>query len=122
MQRNIQREVTVSSKTRRKIPLTAAKYTTLGCFLVPLYRGVVPQKRPPGFAFRHCPDGRSTMINNKFLLLCELAVRAKHIYNLVDVHLLHCLAGRCQILTWVEVTWVLSQILADSSCHGKTRV
>ena len=118
----MQREATVSSKTRRNIPLTAAKYTTLGCFLYLYYRGGRPQKRPPGFAFRHCPDGRSTMINNKILLLCELAVRAEHIYNLVDVHLLHCLAGWCQILTWVEVTWVLSQILADSSCHGKTRV
>ena len=33
------------------------------------------------------------------LLLSELAVRTEHIHNLVDVHLLHVLARRLEILT-----------------------
>ena len=57
---------------------------------------------------------------NSLLLLSELAVRTEHIHNLVDVHLLHVLTSWLQVLTWVEVTWVLSEVLADSSSHGET--
>ena len=52
----------------------------------------------------------------------ELAIRTKNVNDLVDVHLLHVLASWLQLLTWVEVTRVLSQVLADSSSHGETRV
>ena len=40
----------------------------------------------------------------------------------MDVHLLHVVTSRSEILTWIEVRWVLSEMLADSSGHGKTRV
>lgn len=53
-------------------------------------------------------------------LLSELAVRTEHIHNLVDVHLLHVLTSRLQILTWVEVSRMLSEVLTDSCSHGKT--
>ena len=53
-------------------------------------------------------------------LLSELAVRTEHIHNLVDVHLLHVLTSRLQILTWVEVSRMLSEVLTDSRSHGKT--
>ena len=56
------------------------------------------------------------------LALSQLAVAAEHIHNLVDVHLLHVLACRLQILTWVEVARMLSQMLTDGSSHGETRV
>ena len=53
-------------------------------------------------------------------LLCELAVRAEYVHNLVDVHLLHVLTCWLEVLTWVEVSRMLSEVLADSSCHGET--
>ena len=53
-------------------------------------------------------------------LLCQFTIRTKHINNLVDVHLLHVLTSWTEVLTWVEVLWMLSEILAYSSCHGKT--
>ena len=40
--------------------------------------------------------------------------------ELVDVHLLHVLTSWLQILTWIEVSRMLSQVLTDSSCHSKT--
>ena len=55
-------------------------------------------------------------------LLSELAIRTEYVHNLVDVHLLHVLTSRLQILTWVEVSRMLSEVLTDSSSHGKTRV
>ena len=57
-----------------------------------------------------------------FGLLSELAVRTEHVHNLVNVHLLHVLTSWLEVLAWVEVAWVLSEMLADSSSHGKTRV
>ena len=53
-------------------------------------------------------------------LLSELAVRTEYVHNLVDVHLLHVLTSRLQILTWVEVSRMLSEVLTDSRSHGKT--
>ena len=55
-------------------------------------------------------------------LLGELAVRTKHIHNLVDVHLLHVLTSWLQVLARIEVIGVLSQVLTDSSSHSQTRV
>ena len=55
-------------------------------------------------------------------LLSELAVRTEYVHNLVDVHLLHVLTSRLQILTWVEVSRMLSKVLTNSSSHGETRV
>ena len=40
----------------------------------------------------------------------------------MDVHLLHVLASGLQILTRIEVTGVLGQVLADGSRHSQTRV
>ena len=54
--------------------------------------------------------------------MCELAIASEHIHNLVDVHLLHVLAGGLQILARIEVSRMLSQVLADGSSHGETRV
>lgn len=54
------------------------------------------------------------------LRLSQFAVRAKYIYNLVDVELLHVLTSRFEILTWVEVSRMLEQMLTDSCCHSKT--
>ena len=54
------------------------------------------------------------------VLLSELAVRAEYVYNLVDVHLLHVLTSWLQILTWIEVSRMLSKMLADSSSHSET--
>ena len=55
-------------------------------------------------------------------LLSEFAVRTEYVHNLVDVHLLHVLTSRLQILTWVEVSRMLSEVLTDGSSHGQTRV
>ena len=57
-----------------------------------------------------------------YLALSELTVAAEHIHNLVDVHLLHVLASGLQILTRIEVSRMLGQVLADGSGHGQTRV
>ena len=56
------------------------------------------------------------------LALSQLAVRTEHIHNLVDVHLLHVLTSGLQILTRIEVSRMLSEVLADSSSHSQTRV
>ena len=56
------------------------------------------------------------------LALSQLAVRTEHIHNLVDIHLLHVLTSGLQILTRIEVSRMLSQVLADSSSHSQTRV
>ena len=52
--------------------------------------------------------------------LCELTVRAEHIGNLVLVHLLHEVACRSAILTWVELSWFVVEYLTNSSSEGKT--
>ena len=51
-----------------------------------------------------------------------MTVRAKHLNNLVDVHLLHVLASRLEILTGIEVVRMLSEVLTDGSSHCQTRV
>ena len=56
------------------------------------------------------------------LALSEFSVRTEYVHDLVDVHLLHVLAGRLQILTRIEVSRMLSKMLADSSSHSQTRV
>ena len=40
----------------------------------------------------------------------------------MDVHLLHFLAGRLEVLAGIEVARVLSKILADGAGHGQTAV
>ena len=55
-------------------------------------------------------------------LLSELAVRTKHIHNLVDVEFLHLLAGRTEVLARVEVARVLREVLAHSRGHRETGV
>jgi len=55
-------------------------------------------------------------------LLSQFAVGTQHIHNLVNVHLLHVLTGRLQVLARIEMIRMLSQILAHSSRHGQTRV
>ncbi len=47
------------------------------------------------------------------VLLSELAVRTEYVHNLVDVHLLHVLTSWLQILTWIEVSRMLSKMLAE---------
>ena len=54
------------------------------------------------------------------IILLELVVRTKNVNNLVNVHLLHVLASGLQILTGIEVTRVLCEVLADSSSHSQT--
>ena len=61
-------------------------------------------------------------MTNPKLALSELTVRTKHIHDLVDVHLLHVLTSGLQILTRIEVSRMLSQVLTDGSGHGQTRV
>ena len=61
-------------------------------------------------------------MSNPKLALSEFAVRTEYIHNLVDVHFLHILTGGLQILTRIEVSRMLSQVLADGSGHGQTRV
>ncbi len=49
-----------------------------------------------------------------------LSVGPEHVHNLVDVHLLHLLAGRLEVLARIEVSWVQSEVLADGCGHGET--
>lgn len=55
-----------------------------------------------------------------YALLCKFAVRTEHIHNLVDIHLLHILTCRLEILARIEVSRVLCKVLADGCCHCKT--
>ena len=52
----------------------------------------------------------------------ELVVRAENLHDLVDVHLLHALAGRGEVLARIEVTRILGEVLADCSRHRETGV
>ena len=54
--------------------------------------------------------------------LSKLVVAAEHVDNLVLVHLLHHVACRTAVLTWVELSRLLCEYLAHSGCEGKTRV
>ena len=56
------------------------------------------------------------------LALSQLAIRTEYVHNLVDVHLLHVLTSRLQILTRIEVSRMLSEVLTDSSGHSQTAV
>jgi len=40
----------------------------------------------------------------------------------VLVELLHLVAGWSEVLSWVELTWLLGEDLADSGGHGETGV
>ena len=48
-----------------------------------------------------------------------LSVRTEHVHDLVDVHLLHLLAGRLEILARIEVLRMLGEMLADGGSHGE---
>ena len=54
-------------------------------------------------------------------LLC-LAVRTEYVHDLVDVLLLHILTSWTEVLTWIELSWVLSKNLTNSCSHCETRV
>ncbi len=49
-----------------------------------------------------------------------LSVGTEHVHDLVDVHLLHLLAGRLEVLTRIEVSRMQGEVLADGGGHGKT--
>ena len=63
---------------------------------------------------------RAQIIYSELVELSELAVRTKHVSDLVLVHLLHEIASRTAVLTWVELTWFVMEYLANSSCEGQT--
>ena len=52
----------------------------------------------------------------------ELVVGAEDVDDLVDVHLLHALAGGLQVLTRVEVVGVLGHVFADGGGHCQAAV
>ena len=52
----------------------------------------------------------------------KLVVGAEDVDDLVDVHLLHALAGRLEVLARVEVVGVLGEVLADGGGHGEAAV
>ena len=52
--------------------------------------------------------------------LSELAVRTKHVYDLVLVHLLHEVASGTAVLAGVELSGLLGEHLAYSSGEGQT--
>ena len=54
--------------------------------------------------------------------LFGLSVGAEDIHNLLDIHLLHLLACRLEILAGIEVAGILGEVLADGGSHGQTRV
>ena len=54
--------------------------------------------------------------------LTEVVVGTEDVDNLVHVHLLHVLASGLEILTGIEVTGVLVEVLADGGGHGETAV
>ncbi len=49
-----------------------------------------------------------------------LSVGTEHVHDLVDVHLLHLLTSRLEVLARIEVSRVQSKVLADGGGHGKT--
>ena len=60
----------------------------------------------------------------KALALCllQFVVRAQHIHDLVDVELLHIVAGRAEVLAGVELGGFLGEGLADGGGHGQAAV
>ena len=63
---------------------------------------------------------RAQIIYSELVELSELVVRTEHVNDLVLVHLLHEVASRTAVLTWVELTWFVMEYLANSSCEGQT--
>ena len=63
---------------------------------------------------------RAQIIYSELVELSELVVRTEHVNDLVLVHLLHKIASRTTVLTWVELTWFVMEYLANSSCEGQT--
>lgn len=49
-----------------------------------------------------------------------LSVGTEHVHDLVDVHFLHLLTGRLEVLARIEVSRMLCEVLADGGGHGKT--
>ena len=56
------------------------------------------------------------------IILLDLVLRTENVNDLVNVHLLHVLTSGLQILAGIEVTRILSEVLADSCGHSQTRV
>ena len=52
----------------------------------------------------------------------QLVVRMKNILDLVAIEVNHVLTSLTAVLTWVEVLWVQSKCLTNTSSEGKTRV
>ena len=52
--------------------------------------------------------------------LLSLAVGTKNVNDLVLVELLHLVTGWSEVLSWVELTWLLGEDLADSGSHSET--
>ena len=50
----------------------------------------------------------------------SFVVRTKHLLNLMDVELLHVVTCRTEVLTWVELSRLVSEYLANSCSHSKT--
>ena len=55
-------------------------------------------------------------------LLSELAIRAKHVDDLVLVHLFHVVASGTEVLAGVELSGLFSKSLTDGSSHGQAAV
>ena len=85
--------------------------------------GLDKEIAPDGTYLTYFPFGamieRPQMTPYHKKLLC-LVVRTKHINNLVNVKLLHIVTCWTQVLTWIELRWLLCKYLAYSSCHSKT--
>ena len=55
-------------------------------------------------------------------LLSQLDVRPQNVSDLMLVELYHQVTSRTAVLTWVELTWLLSKYLANSGSKCQTRV
>ena len=61
-------------------------------------------------------------IHAPFSDFLEFIVGAENLKNLVDIHLLHVITRRRQVLTRIEVTRILREMLADRRGHRETRI
>ena len=78
---------------------------------------------PLGEVLTYDPSGISLVLCRAlrpYDRLLSLVVRAENLLNLVDVELLHIVTSRTEVLTWIELCWLLSEYLAYSSCHSQT--
>ena len=64
-------------------------------------------------------DDPKIILTITIMLLLSLVVRAENLLNLVDVELLHVVACRTEVLTRVELTWLLCEDLTYCCCHGE---